>query len=83
MLNLPASTVETSVRPSLAVNQQIGHSDFIIMNYLILFRNRLLMYANMVYPTLVSGRLIFVVSFLTVWNILSESRDEFIMTEMF
>lgn len=41
------------------------------------------MYANMVYPTLVSGRLIFVVSFLTVWNILSESRDEFIMTEMF
>lgn len=40
------------------------------------------MYVNMVYLILVSGRLIFVLSSLTMWNILSESRDEFIMTEM-
>lgn len=33
------------------------------MNYLILFRNRLLMYVNMVYLTLVSGKLIFVLAF--------------------
>lgn len=40
------------------------------------------MYVNMVYLTMVSGKLIFVLGFLTLWNILSESRDEFIMTEM-
>lgn len=40
------------------------------------------MYVNMVYLTLVSGKLIFVLGILTMWNILSESRDEFIMTEM-
>lgn len=41
------------------------------------------MYVNMVYLTLVSGKLIFVLGFfLSMWNILSESRDEFIMTKM-
>lgn len=39
------------------------------------------MYVNMIYLTLVSDKLIFVLFFLTLWNI-SESRDEFIMTEM-
>lgn len=33
------------------------------MNYLILFRNKLLMYVNMVYLSLVSGKLIFVLVF--------------------
>lgn len=36
----------------------------------------------MIYLTLVNGKLIFVLFFKTIWHILSESRDELIMTEM-